>query len=113
MWLFLGIYTFLTLSVVFAVYLLHLTTTSGDNMELAYATSVDPIPDENKSKPDPVPPKPKLKKKPETSPPPKNPEEKKPKPKTPAKPKPKPDKGIDVEKQVVEQYPEPVIKPLL
>lgn len=117
MWLFLGIYGFLTLSVVFAVYLLHLTTNSGDDIELAEIGPADSVSIENKTKPDPATAKPENKKeaKPSTpsEKPPKKKSEPEPKPEKPVESKPENDKKIDVEKQVAEQYPEPKIKPLI
>ncbi|NOY00125.1 MAG: hypothetical protein GXP30_10385, partial [Verrucomicrobia bacterium] len=73
----------------------------------------DPTPHENRSKPDSMAARPKIKKEPEAPTPANKPEEKKPTPEKPVEPDPKSDKKIDIEKQVVEQYPDPIIKPLI
>lgn len=113
MWLFLGIYSFLTLSVVFAVYMLHLANSGNKDVDLADAKTAEPVPDESKMAPAPTPPKPEPKEKPKEKKP-EKPKEKKTeaKQKKPAETKPEADM-VDVEKQVIDQYPDPKITPLI
>lgn len=114
MWLFFGIYSFLTLSVVLAVYLLRLAAPSDDDMELADATTSEPVPEVKK--PTPPPPEKKEKPKPKPVPVPDEPEKKE-MPKPPEKKAPEKEaksaKETDVERQVKEQYPDPKITPLM
>ncbi|MCF6311910.1 MAG: hypothetical protein L3J39_05615 [Verrucomicrobiales bacterium] len=117
MWMFLGIYVALTFTVAFAVYMLHLTSSSKRNAELASQETAAPI--KEPSKPEvttpKVAPKPKIKK---PSPEPAKPKKqdliaKAPKPDKKKGDKKTSDRNIDIEKQVLEQYPDPKITPLL
>lgn len=121
-WLFVGIYSILTFTVVFAVFLLRLTSTIDDPEKQADATSenVSPVKKKKTSKSSPS--KSESKKKTKASKPPALVSSKKapggktePAPAKATEPEPKAtaDKGIDVEKQILDQYPDPKITPLI
>ncbi len=112
MWLFFGIYSALTLSVVFAVYMLRLASPQN-NEPLLSETTAAPSLEEKKTAPKKTPAPEVAKKKAATAPTPKKPEEKKPLVKTSKPAKTQPDNSIEVEKQILAQYPDPKITPLL